>query len=57
MFNLTSSNYLIWKPRIEDTLLCEDLYDPINDDSAKPQYKSKNELEWLKRKNVSLILQ
>jgi len=29
MIKLVASNYLIWKPLIEDLLYCKDLHDPI----------------------------
>lgn len=36
MIRLTSSNYALWKSRMEDILFCKDLYDPIELGSAKP---------------------
>jgi hypothetical protein len=29
MIKLGSSNYLLWKPMMEDILYCKDLYEPI----------------------------
>ena len=37
MIRLTSSNYSIWKPRMEDILYCKDLYAPIDGDKTKTQ--------------------
>ena len=37
MIRLTSSNYSIWKPRMEDILYCKDLYAPIDGDNSKPK--------------------
>ena len=37
MVRLTSSNYSIWKPRMEDILYCKDLYAPIDGDKSKPK--------------------
>ena len=44
MIRLTSSNYSIWKPRMEDILYCKDLYAPIDGDKSKP--KDMSEAEW-----------
>ena len=44
MIRLTSSNYSIWKPRMEDILYCKDLYAPIDGDKSKP--KDMLEAEW-----------
>ena len=40
MIKLTTSNYSIWKPMMEDVLYCKDLHDPIKGDSAKPSEMS-----------------
>lgn len=55
MLKLTSSNYAIWKPRMEDILYCRDMYLPIQGDAAKPT--DKNVAEWtiMHRKTVGLI--
>ena len=37
MIRLTSSNYSIWKPRMEDILYCKDLYALIDGDKSKPK--------------------
>ena len=36
MVKLSTSNYSIWKPMMEDVLYCKDLHDPIEGDNAKP---------------------
>ena len=36
MTKFSASNYLIWKPMMEDVLYCKDLHDSIEGDSAKP---------------------
>ena len=36
MIKLSTSNYSIWKPMMEDVFYCKDLHDPIEGDSAKP---------------------
>ena len=55
MIKLNSSNYLIWKPRIEDVLYTKNLYLPIYGDSKKP--KDKNDDDWniMNRKTIALI--
>lgn len=50
MVKLTSSNYSIWKPRMEDILYCKDLYEPIQGDDSKPEGKTYNEREIMNRK-------
>ena len=44
MIKLKSPNYCIWKPKMEDILYCNNLYDPIESDSAK--LEDKTEKEW-----------
>ena len=43
MIRLTSSNYSIWKPRMEDILYYNDLYAPIDGDKSKPKDMSEAE--------------
>ncbi|CAN0846213.1 Retrovirus-related Pol polyprotein from transposon TNT 1-94 [Linum grandiflorum] len=57
MIKLTSSNYAIWKPRMEDILFCKDLYEPIESGSEKPEDKTEKEWEVLHRKAVAIIRQ
>ena len=51
MIRLTSSNYSIWKPRMEDILYCKDLYAPIDGDMSEAEWKI------MHRKIVALIRQ
>ncbi|CAL1401323.1 unnamed protein product [Linum trigynum] len=57
MIKLTSSNYLIWKPRMKDILFCKDLYEPIESGSEKSEHKSNKQWEVLHRKMVAIIRQ
>lgn len=57
MVKLTSTNYSIWRPMMEDLLYCKDLYDPIetvtNSDGSvsKPSKPDKmEEKDWVKLK-------
>jgi hypothetical protein len=42
IIKLTSSNYVIWKPRMEDLLYDKDLYESILVDSGMPVGLSDN---------------
>ena len=55
MIRLTSSNYSIWKPRMEDILCCKDLYAPIDGDKSKLKDMSEAEWQIMHRKTVALI--
>ncbi len=57
MVKLNSSNYSIWKPRMEDLLFVRDLYDPIEGDENKPAGKTDEEWAKLHRKAVAFIRQ
>ena len=50
MIKLTSSNYSIWKSRMEDLLYCRDLFDPVKLGSAKPAEMSDGDWEKIHRK-------
>jgi len=39
MFKLDSTNYSIWKSRMEELLFCRDLYDPIKENGVQPTGK------------------
>ena len=54
MIKLTSSNYSIWKPQMEDIFYCKDLHDPILAKNA-PEGKTDKEWEVLHRKAVAYI--
>jgi hypothetical protein len=55
MIKLTSSNYSIWKSRMEDMLFCKDAYEPIT--GTKPT--DVTDVVWTirNRKSVALIRQ
>ena len=65
MVKLTSTNYSIWRPMMEDFLFCKDLYDPIDltttepgsSEPAKPEKLEDKEWEKLKRKTLGTIRQ
>ena len=57
MIRLISSNYSIWKPRMEDILYCKDLYAPIDGNKSKPKDMSEAEWKIMHRKTVALIRQ
>ena len=57
MIKVMTSNYAIWKPRMEDILYCKDLYDPIEGDTAKPTIMSATDWVKLNRKTVGQIRQ
>ena len=57
MIKLSSSNYSIWKPRMEDILYCKDLHEPIQGDEDKPSTKSAKDCELMHRKMVAYIRQ
>ena len=66
MVKLTSINYSIWRPMMEDLLYCKDLYDPIETTTkadgtiSKPERPEKmEEKDWgkLKRKTLGTIRQ
>ena len=57
IIKLTSTNYSIWKPKMQDILYYKDMYDPVEKGDTKP-HKVPDE-DWKKshRKAVSLIKQ
>ena len=57
MIKLSTSNYLIWKPMMEDVFYCKDLHDPIEGDSAKPSDMSDRDWEKSNRKTIRCIRQ
>ena len=57
MIKLTSSNYSIWKPRMEDILYCKDLYQPLQNEGKKPEAKSDADWTLMNRKTVGQIRQ
>lgn len=57
MIKLTSSNYSIWKPRMEDILYCKELYQPLQNEGTKPTGKSDDDWNVMNRKTVGQIRQ
>ena len=57
MVKLLASNYLVWKPMIEDVLYCKDLHDLIEGGSAKPSDMLDRDWEKLNRKTIGCIRQ
>ena len=57
MIKLSTSNYSIWKPMMEDVLYCKDLPDPIEGDNAKPSEMFHKDWEKLNRKTIGCIRQ
>lgn len=57
MIKLTSINYSIWKPKMEDILYYKDMYDPVEKGDAKPDKVTDEDWKKLHRKAVSLIRQ
>ena len=57
MVKLNSTNYSIWKPRMEDLLFIRDLYDPVEGDEKKLAGKMDEDWAKLNRKVVAFIRQ
>ena len=64
MVKLTSTNYFIWRPMMEDLLYCKDLFDSMDvdktkkdDQPTKPEKITEKEWEKLKRKTLGTIRQ
>lgn len=57
MVKLTTTNYTIWRPQMEDLLSCKDLYDPLENKGQNPD--SSKEAKWkkLNRKWIGQIQQ
>ena len=55
MIKLTATNYSLWKSTMEDLLNCNDLYDPIKGDNAKPSDMSETDWKKLKKKTLGVI--
>nr|KYP44560.1 hypothetical protein KK1_033907 [Cajanus cajan] len=55
MIKLISSNYYIWKPRMEDILYCKDLYEPWQNEGKKPYAMSDSILTLMNRKTLLLL--
>ena len=57
MIKLTSTNYSIWKPKMEDILYYKDMYDPVEKGDTKPDKVTDEDWKKSHRKVVSLIRQ
>ena len=57
MVKLSTSNYSIWKPMIEDVLYCKHLHGPIEGDSAMPSDMSNRDWKKLNRLTIECIRQ
>ena len=57
MIKLTSSNFSIWKPRMEDILYCKDLYNPLELKGKKPVDKPEADWKKMNRKTIGHIRQ
>ncbi|KAM1154260.1 hypothetical protein ACFX19_037276 [Malus domestica] len=57
MIKLTNSNWVTWKPRMEDILYCKDLHEPIEGDAAKLESMSDAEWKKMNRKAIGTIRQ
>ncbi|CAH9131081.1 unnamed protein product [Cuscuta epithymum] len=57
MIALTSTNYNMWKPRMEDLLNLKDLADPLDNNGVKPDKKTDEEWAKMNRKTVAQIRQ
>jgi hypothetical protein len=55
MVKLTTSNYSIWKTRMEDILYCKELFEPIELNELKPDAKTDDEWKKLNRKVIGHI--
>ncbi|CAH9130353.1 unnamed protein product [Cuscuta epithymum] len=57
MIALISTNYNMWKPRMEDLLNLRDLADPLDNNGVKPDKKTDEEWTKMNRKTVAQIRQ
>ena len=57
MIKLTTSNYSIWKTRMEDILYCKELFEPIECRCYKPVIATEDEWNKLNRKIIEKIRQ
>ena len=57
MIKFTATNYSFWKPMMEDFLNCKDLYDPIEEDNAKPSEMPNADWKKLNKKTLGVIFQ
>ncbi|KAL6136970.1 hypothetical protein ACLB2K_062265 [Fragaria x ananassa] len=55
MVRLNHSNWITWKPRMEDILYCKDLHEPIEGVEAKPEGTSYANWTKMNRKAISHI--
>ncbi|KAM5588228.1 hypothetical protein ABKV19_006591 [Rosa sericea] len=55
MIRLNHSNWITWKPRMEDILYCKDLHEPIEGEEAKPEGTSVPTWTKMNRKAIGHI--
>ena len=57
MIKLATSNYSIWKTKIEDILYCKELFEPIECRGYKPVTTTEDDWKKLNRKTIRQIRQ
>ncbi|KAL6134560.1 hypothetical protein ACLB2K_066791 [Fragaria x ananassa] len=55
MIKLTHTNWVTWKPRMEDIIYCKDMHEPIEDDSVFHHVSKETDAEELWKKLESLF--
>ena len=57
MIRLSATNYMSWKPRMEDILYAKDMYDPLENEGKKPDEFDEAKWKKINRKAIGLIRQ
>ena len=57
MIKLTMTNYIVWKPQMEDLLNCKDLFDPIEENGVKAAATPEKDRKKSNKKIISQIRQ
>ena len=57
MIKLITSNYSIWKTKMDDILYCKELFEPIECRGYKPVTTTENEWKKLNKKTIGKIRQ
>ena len=55
MIKLTSTNYTLWRTRMEDLLNCKDLFDPIEENGVKPGEMADKAWSKMNKKTIGQI--